>query len=62
MYCECLQLISLSHPGNDRGWGSGARELELRVFMFQVRSAGFPPPPPRPGEETGDTTILSLWE
>lgn len=59
MYCECLQLISLSHPGNDRGWGSGARELELRVFMFQVRSAGFPPPP---GEETGDTTILSLWE
>lgn len=56
MHCKCSQLISLFHSGNDQGQEVGSW-LELRMLMFQVRGAESPR-----GEETGDTTVLSLLE
>lgn len=42
MFCECLQLISLLHLGNDHGQGAGGRGLELSVIGSQVRGSGSP--------------------
>jgi hypothetical protein len=44
MYCECLQLISLSHPGNDHGrrGGGGGEGVGAENLQVPGERCGLP--------------------